>query len=206
MLESSLQELKEKGFMVFDHFSFSSLKPYLKNFGQTLLETDVCIDSEKASLVFSHQSIDFHTDSPEAKWIAWYCLDSGDRSTEFTEIIDGLRVTDNFSKSDQTTIANINFRVNSVDDQYRKQKWLTPDHRLYFCPWLKDSNLSKRERKLTEQFEHKLKSSSEYTEKIYWKKQRLLIIDNHRFLHRRPLLNTNSSRHLLRIWLAGTEK
>lgn len=195
-----IESLAECGIVFLENQSRSSVKELLQVLGQTMLVTDVKINTNNRSLVTSDRALGFHTDHSKVKYIAWYCIKQCDVGGE-TLVMDTKAVLDEFTENELNTLCNIHLFEHKIFDDDPEStpllKRVGSASQIYYSFWLADDESKQNEvfrkfRKLTE-------SSPFKAYKL--KPNDILIIDNQRMLHGRTAIGGNKDRHLKRFWI-----
>lgn len=200
--EDLLSKLNRDGYVHIPAQQQTSWRQFLG--GKLILTSEVKVVENAQFMVQSAEPMDWHQDSPEAKWIAWSCLCPGEQN-EVTELLDGRPVLSNLSSETLDTLGSVPVRNLSDDPAQSYVPLLRRQGDLlktYYCPWLTElSGAQKQEAALLE-FKKGIQLRSNSVIQIHWQQDDLLIIDNHRMLHKRGRLAASSQRHLRRYWIS----
>ncbi len=195
-----METLHRDGYQILDDVGANELRSIIDLLGISILETAVKIDNKKKSQVFSAEPMEWHQDSPEARWIAWHCVNPGNSESEPTEILDASLILKQFTEKQIAPLKELRTRVRSVMEAEYSAPFWSSNGSIHYCPWLLDSP-SNDQLTALEQFKTCLYQGDHQKISIKWTANRTLIIDNHRFLHKRPSLDQASPRHLIRFWI-----
>jgi len=179
----------------------TELSVLIKKLGKVILDTDVKINSEAPSLVQSAEPLEWHQDSPEARWIVWHCVNPGFAQREPTELVDSAPFVNQLAIEDKTMLMDSPIVYRSVDGSLQNAQILSAGAeqlKLYYCPWLIEERVQNYS--CVKKVSDFLNGQEPYQH--FWNKGDVLIIDNHRVLHRRGRLSSTSRRHLKRYWIS----
>ena len=143
----------------------------------------------------------FHTDHPIADIVAWRC-EAQDERDGASLLVDGHAVLHGLGARLRTWLERIRLVPPSASDgDVEPTPILSPDHkRIFFAPWLRPVDASREAfltlaafREVIEQAPHALKRRLLPGQALF--------IDNHRMMHGRDALSSDSPRRLRRLWL-----
>lgn len=195
------QSLSERGFAVLDDATPGLLNQIGMELGRVVLQTDVRVAREARAMVFSSEPIEWHQDSTEARWMAWFCIDPGADSSEVTEILPLDEIVKELSAEQQSYLSEVKV-ADRLSDGREILRPLFNGQSLYFCPWLIQTSPSSSSNAAVIALKKQISQKSAKAHRQSWRRGQILIVDNHRCLHRRPRLKSNSQRHLVRLWIA----
>ena len=194
-----LKSLNSKRFFLIENTNIKIFEDIISQLGNEVLRSNIKVEKNPRALVVSNAAIEWHQDSTEARWMAWYCLHPGTGKNEYTEILPLDQIVGGFSANDSAVFSKIKVKDRKSDGSENPKK-LFEGNSLYYCPWLiEKENCSKGKIKKLKKVIGEAESASI---KINWSAGTVLIIDNHWCLHRRPALQANSQRHLVRSWIS----
>ncbi len=196
-----LKSLNENGYATFDCASPDIFEEMCATLGRVVLRSDVKIVPQSQAMVFTAEPIEWHQDSTQARYMAWYCVDPGaaDEATEFLPIENVIKDLPEVFKQ---ALASVQVVDRLADGREVLRPLMNEDGSFYYCPWLIQRPASGAAKEALANLQAKLRTAPGF--KHSWKPGSVFIIDNHRCLHRRPRLGRHSQRHLIRLWLENT--
>ncbi len=202
-MSSLLNSLNEFGFVVKNNATIEEFESIAMSLGKEVLRTNVRVETKATAMVTSNEPIEWHQDSTEARWMAWFCFEPGEENanTEIT-LIDSI--IESFSIEQRHALEKV-FVADRLSDGREIMRPMYKDSSIYFCPWLVQKIESKEVYETLALFKNKVNNTKPIHSQS-WKHGQILIIDNHRCLHRRPQLGRQSQRHLLRLWIKAREE
>src|SRR4051812_3938595 len=137
--------------------------------GTIWLRTNIRVDSEADDAlrrardphhadrpsVYRAEGLSYHTDSPVADVLAWYCV-AQDASDGSSALVDTSDIAQHFNDDEQAVLARVRVRAMQRDDQNReviREYPLFDDGKVYYAPWLLSEDLAEDERKLAARFD-----------------------------------------------------
>lgn len=204
-IDNVLIELKSKGYYVSKNHSFKDFHELAEILGKIILSTDVKISPDASANVQTANSLEWHQDSPEAKWIAWYCIHPGNFDSEPTQLLNISEFYECFEDVELKSLSDIKTTIRAANGSLQLKSVVSLDSNrkpiLYYCPWLIQEDLNQENKDILSKLNRMIEKYSKNKIDHFWQKNDLLIVDNETFLHRRQELSHNSPRHLLRYWI-----
>ncbi|MBK9038314.1 MAG: TauD/TfdA family dioxygenase [Bdellovibrionales bacterium] len=201
LLEQIRTNLDQDGLIFLENQDIATFESISSLLGHVILKTDVKIKSDATAMVQTAEPLEWHQDSPEAKWLAWFCINPG----EPTETFDGRILFNLLSPVEIEILKSIKTTIRTSDDCEEETTMVSGSSNgeliLYFCPWLIDDKLNELQKQTIEEVKRLLRLNDGLKNIFFWKQNDLLIIENRRMLHRRPLLDPKSDRFLMRNWI-----
>ena len=198
-MNNILKNLNSNRFCVIENADIKIFEDIINQLGKEVLRTDIKVEKNPRALVVSNAAIEWHQDSTEARWMAWYCLNPGAEKNEYTEILPLDQIVGGFSENERADFSRIKVKDRKSDGSENSKK-LFDSNTLYYCPWLIDE--TKSSAGPINRLKKVIGESESASVKINWSAGTVLIIDNHWCLHRRPALQLNTQRHLIRSWIS----
>ncbi|MGO4569323.1 TauD/TfdA family dioxygenase [Rhizobium sp. 2YAF20] len=166
----------------------------------TLYDSDIRLDNSKTHNVAKPQAIPYHCDSPRAFYIAWICVDAGQRSVPL-DIVDTLVTLDLLPQHTIEILKSIRLGFNCrVSNRLCSMPILSVSANqkttVFFNPWNIPKNLTDEQYDAIEQFQQAIDKSP--SKQVAFETGDILMIDNHRMVHGRQSLDQGSTRHLIR--------
>jgi TfdA family taurine catabolism dioxygenase TauD len=158
--------------------------------------------------VYRAESLSYHTDTPLADVLAWYCVeqDSADGSSALVDTGDVAR---HFSAEELAMMERVRVRsmVRDAGHEIVREYPLLAAGKVYYASWLVAPDLGEAERKLAARFDEYLaKKDATAPIRIRLKPGEMLFVDNHRVLHGRSELPPDSRRHLVRLYIRTEQR
>jgi hypothetical protein len=205
LLEQIKTKLHHDGLIFLENQDIETFESISSLIGQVILKTDIKIKSDATAMVQTAEPLEWHQDSPEAKWIAWLCLNPGKPLIEPTEIFDSRNLFNLLSPAEIEILTKIKTTIRTSDNCENETAVVSRSSNgemiLYFCPWLINDKLDNFQKQTIEKLKRLLHLNDGLKNQFFWKQNDLLIIENRRMLHRRPLLDPKSERFLMRNWI-----
>ncbi|HEX9945156.1 MAG TPA: TauD/TfdA family dioxygenase [Thermoanaerobaculia bacterium] len=197
--------------------------------GEIGLRTDLVIDPARAEdelrrrrtggaaerpVVYAPAALEFHTDRPTVDVIGWYCVEQDARDGAFL-LIDTADVEDHFSGMELEELGKIEMNYSLRDGETGREELyraplLTPSSRgrlLYYAPWQLPAGLGTEPVRLLARFAAYVSRKRETSLlRIRLAPGESLFIDNRRLLHARGELAPGSRRHIVRLYIAWSQK
>jgi alpha-ketoglutarate-dependent taurine dioxygenase len=159
--------------------------------------------------VYRAKSLSYHTDTPLADVLAWYCLEQ-DAAGGSSVLVDTADVARHFDAEELAALEHVRVRSHIREEaghEIVREYPLLAAGKVYYAPWLVAPDLSEAERKLAERFDEYLAKKAATTPiRIRLKPGEMLFIDNHRVLHGRGELPPDSRRHLVRLYIRTEQR
>jgi hypothetical protein len=154
--------------------------------------------------VYRAERLSYHTDTPMADVLAWYCVEQ-DAADGSSALVDTGDLARHFGAEELAAIERVRVRYRAggdagheVFDEYP----LLRANKVYYVPWLVSPDLDEDKRKLVARFDEYLATKDATAPiRIRLKPGEMLFIDNHRVLHGRSELSPDSRRHLIRLYI-----
>jgi len=205
-LPSWAHSLSEHGFAHLpDIASEDRFRSHAAQLGLTIHETAIELRPDSRQMVHSHQSLDLHTDHPEARWIGWYCVRQAKERGE-SILVDLSGLQSDLDPSIVETLSRISVEVPTFGgrDSYSLPllSRSASGTRVAYLPWLVRATPAQ----LGALYEFKryiAECLRDASIRIRLKSGDGLFIDNHRMLHGRRALEEYSERLLIRLWLSS---
>jgi hypothetical protein len=154
--------------------------------------------------VYRADRLSYHTDTPLADVLAWYCVEQ-DASDGTSALVDTGDVARHFDAEELAAMERVRVRFHAGGEPGREifgEYPLLAAGKVYYVPWLLSPDLDEDERKIAARFEEYLaKKDATNPIRIRLKPGEMLFIDNHRVLHGRGELPPDSRRHLVRLYI-----
>jgi hypothetical protein len=154
--------------------------------------------------VYRAERLSYHTDTPLADMLAWYCGEQ-DAVDGSSALVDTGDVARHFDAAELAAMERVRVRSLVREEAGReivREYPLLAEGKVYYAPWLLSPDLDKPERELAAFFEDYLaKKDATAPIRIRLKPGEMLFIDNHRVLHGRNELPPDSRRHLVRLYI-----
>ena len=193
-------DLAVRGFVLLSNVSEGDALGIVNGLGDVLLQTDVFPQANVRGDVSTDLPMDFHTDHPGARWIAWHCIRQSSEGGE-SLLIDSLPLISRLTKDERASLRNTRVRTHVVfPTDTPTHPVLTRDidiaDRIYFTPWLISDESNQPLLRLGELIAKEERIS------IRLKPGDLLVIDNTRMLHGRTAIRGDRERLLRRYWIS----
>ncbi|HUH01475.1 MAG TPA: TauD/TfdA family dioxygenase [Kofleriaceae bacterium] len=184
----------------------------------TLAELGEVVGRERIMLhvtsrnLHSTDAISFHTDSPIADLVAWYCVrqDPDGGATSFLDLGALGQVLDPETFEDLRLVRHrcpSQRRARLVDVPLLLDEGTAARPRFFFTPWLIDPGLDQRALAAYRAFVEALaEHEEEWVQQVRLERGEVVIIDNRRILHARRELPAHSPRLLERAWISTTPR
>ena len=213
-----------------DHQGFAYIRESLtpaafdglsRELGEILLTTQIRIDADllhrQASRrargdrpsTYQAEALDFHTDNPAAHFLAWHCLHQ-DLVGGTLYLLDTGNIADHFTASELEILATIHIEHSNIPGPGEPEKMLRSPlvrhrirrHHIHYQQWLLLEDYSVEQQALLDRFKTYLNHlAREQPIEIRLEPNESLFIDNHRLLHGRGPLPSDSRRHLVRHFI-----
>ena len=143
----------------------------------------------------------FHTDHPIADIVAWRC-ESQDERDGASLLVDGYAALEALGARLRSRLERIRLVPPSPSDgEVEPTPILSADHkRIFFAPWLRPIDASREALLTLAAFREVIEQAPHALERRLGPGQ-ALFIDNHRMMHGRDALSSDSTRKLRRLWL-----
>lgn len=197
-MDTLITSLQKNRFCIIDNVDTRTFDNIVKYLGHEVLRSDIKVEKNPRALVVSTEPIEWHQDSTEARFMAWHCIHAGAKN-EHTEILPLDKLLSDFSQNDEAEFSRIKVKDCQSDGSETLQP-LFKYGKLYYCPWLIEE--TKSTSMPVPRLEKIINKYEDQAIKIDWSVGKVLIIDNHYCLHRRPELGIGSKRHLVRSWIS----
>jgi hypothetical protein len=193
-------ELTLRGFALLRDLSEDSAVDSVNGLGDVLLRTDICPKANARGDVSTDLPMDFHTDHPKARWIAWHCIRQSSEGGE-SLLVDSAPLIAQLTTHERDTLRNTQARTHLVfPADHPTHSVLIPVEegadRIYFAPWLISDEASQPLCRLGSLIANAERIS------IRLKQGDLLVIDNARMLHGRKAIRGDRDRLLRRYWIS----
>lgn len=201
--ESLVEEVEGKviqdGYYVLKGYDQKYVCDFAEKLGEIINISDIKINEQSNRKFNQAESLDLHTDSPQVKYIIWYCIKQDKIAGESilldtTEILEKL---DSETKSILET-TKINYPIYkriSVSDHPILSP--SPENQIYYTSWLKKADYNENQLLALKKFENLVNELPKTSIKL--KEGDALIINNKRMLHGRDTIPLDSQRYLYRI-------
>ena len=130
-----LKSLNSKRFFLIENTNIKIFEDIISQLGNEVLRSNIKVEKNPRALVVSNAAIEWHQDSTEARWMAWYCLHPGTGKNEYTEILPLDQIVGGFSANDSAVFSKIKVKDRKSDGSENPKK-LFEGNSLYYCPWL----------------------------------------------------------------------
>jgi hypothetical protein len=159
--------------------------------------------------VYRAERLSYHTDTPMADVLAWYCV-AQDAADGSSALVDTGDLAHHFDAEELAAMERVRVRYRAggeagheIFDDYP----LLAAKQIYYVPWLVSPDLDEHERKLVARFDDYLaKKDATVPIRIRLTPGEMLFIDNHRVLHGRSELPPDSRRHLVRLYIRTEQR
>ena len=198
-MKNILETLHKKRICIIENADAQLFENIIFKLGIEVLRSDIKIAKNPEALISSNSKIDWHQDSTEAKWIAWFCIDPGAEKSEYTEILPLDQIVRKFSLKQKAEFSAIKVKDRKSNGSETSRK-LFDSETLYYCPWLVHE--TKKSAQPINELKKMIVNKESTSIQLSWSAGTILIIDNHWCMHRRPALTANSRRHLIRSWIS----
>lgn len=193
-------ELAGRGFALLRDLSEGAAVDIVNGLGDVMLRTDVYPKPNARGDVSTDLPMDFHTDHPGARWIAWHCIRQSSEGGE-SLLVDSVPLLSALSADERNLLRNTEVRTHVVfPTDTPTHSVLTPvkdcADRIYFTPWLISDEPSQPLSRLGSLIAKGERIS------IRLKQGDLLVIDNARMLHGRKAIRGDRDRLLRRYWIS----
>lgn len=192
-------EVSVNGFAHINLGNYESTLGFASKLGPIILQTEVRIKQRSSTYLTGHENIPPHTDHPDAKFILWYCHDN-ESSDGDNLLIDGRKIIESMPLIDQSALSQLNLLCPDrlgLEPKKLHPVWIPETRSVFYAPWLR---LETPQSSL-DAFEHSLLDFERHRFRVALKSGEALLVDNHRMLHYRNKLETNSKRWLTRFWI-----
>ena len=159
--------------------------------------------------VYRAEPLSYHTDTPMADVLAWYCVEQ-DAADGSSALVDTGDIADNFGAEELAALERVQVRYRAGGEAGHEifaDYPLLAAKKIYYVPWLVAPDLDEHERKLVARFDEYLaKKDATAPIRIRLEPGEMLFIDNHRVLHGRSELPPDSRRHLVRLYIRAEQR
>lgn len=188
--------------------SLDAFRVLCRELGPILREDAIRVRPDAKTYVARSEAIPFHTDHPDAHWIAWYCV-SQDVGAGANLLLDGWALVRALSRETQAGLVATHLQCDSRDGGPPVNLlpiWIPPSvcaqPRLFYAPWLSATEGEWKRRAALVALQNAISVQSISPISVLLSPGDVLLIDNHRMLHGRGSIRKDSKRELLRIWIA----
>jgi hypothetical protein len=198
-----LATIRHEGFAVItrglDDASFVELA---RDLGEIVDDTRVRIVPGKRTYLARPDPIPLHTDHPKASLIAWRC-EAQDERAGASVLVDGHAVLANLDARTRAILAEIELpAMVRFGDVAKPTPIVSRDGRVFYAPWLEPIERAVENHHALVAFREALSRTPSRAVRL--EAGHVLVVDNHRVLHGRSMLLTDSRRLLRRLWLAAS--
>lgn len=191
--------------LIQDPVPFLTFRDICLGLGKIISENSVKIRKdigplEKKYYIDSDIPAPFHTDGLDTDYVAWYCVDPGFENEE-TLLLNVNLLLSHFTEDEKLKLTNVNF--------YNLNAGVFPILRcenpldFYFVPSQIDQSkkIGSNLELLKKIFILIDKLSKDQSVRIRYQPNQCLFLNNKTFLHGRPQLSSQTTRHLERVWI-----
>lgn len=173
--------------------------------GRPWCETAVELRPDVRSYLCKPEPVPFHTDHPDADWMAWRC-EVQDETAGTQELVDGLDALAACGPHVRDVLtrvhADVRVRQDSPPVNVPIVRPSTDGDRLFFASWIKPIECDPHSASAFEALKAEMIRRSEtHVQEVRLTEGEVLIVDNGRLLHGRKGLATSSKRRLRRFWI-----
>jgi len=185
-------------------WSFEEFRSYCAGLGDIFFEADVRLGGERPRNFQLPQAIGFHTDHASAHTVAWYCVQP-DADGGAMWLLDLAPITEALTSEELDALSRVRVPDNAIWSKGGDIPLCVRNNGhtdFHYVPWLSlkapdtdaGSALSKLQKGI---------ANAEKTDIITLDVQPgdAVIVDNHRVMHGRAAIRTESNRFLKRLWI-----
>ena len=205
--EKILQKVQQDGYCFVGKVSEEENKSLCLSLGQPVQRTAVKLSNDNRDVASFYKKVPFHNDCPEVDIINWYCVEQENEGGD-VQYLDSSDILNSLSAKDIEGLQSLSTNYRTFRDKgadLHKTSILTIDGnktKVYFTPWLRESDYSEEQAELLGRFRSYLKNLEETKLiSIPIKKGESIFVDNTRLLHGRQEISPTSKRTLFRTWL-----
>jgi len=177
--------------------------------GEVFYEADVRMGAERPRNYQLPAAIDFHTDHVSAEIAAWYCVEQ-DSSGGAMQFLDLAPVAARLSDDELAALSRVRVPDNAVWAEGGDIPLCTQNAdqcSFHYVPWLKLDALDDQARTALQVFErHIAEAKTTSVIEVDLSPGELVFVDNHRIMHGRAAITSNSARNLKRFWIRSERK
>lgn len=197
--------LERTGWCRLPAMSDAEYRGLVSRLGSPWCETAVELRSDVKTYLCRPEPVPFHTDHPDADYMAWRCEEQ-DASDGSQELIDGFAALDACGHSVREQLRHVHAEVRVRKDGPLSRVPLVREtrlgDRLFFASWIspveQDTNSIHAFETLKKELDRLAQTQ---VMRVRLAVGEVLAIDNGRLLHGRRAIEGNSSRRLRRFWI-----
>lgn len=194
--------LSEKGYIHLTTQSAEQVGALIKPLGKVFFTTDVKVMPNSKSLVTSARPLDVHTDHHRARWILWHCLEQTDIGGE-NILVDAIQAYQTLDPADKKMLLQVMLLEHKIFDKgmdfYPLVQEYNGNLKFYYSFWLADKDMPESQKAAFTAFRKAVDAQEPST--IRLEQGDVLIVDNHRILHGRRIIDGHQKRLLKRFWI-----
>jgi len=201
IVDSASRELDSKGWSFIEGGGSSAFDQVTAALANKLYDSDIRLDDRFPHMVSKPAAIAYHCDSPRARYIAWLCLASGERSVPL-KLVDTWHVLRKMDSDTVATLAETRLGFNCrITEKFCSMPIVSKneagDETIVFFNRLNiPRNLTEIQREAVADFTMSVDQAESV--EIYLRPNDILIVNNHRIVHGRDALDEDTNRHLIR--------
>ena len=192
--------------------TFETFREIADTFGEVFYEADVRMGGQRPRNYQLPAAIDFHTDHVSAEIAAWYCLER-EIDGGAMQFLDLAPVAEALSEDELNALARVRVPDNAVWTEGGDIPLCTAEGErwaFHYVPWLDLKVPDAEAKRALDRFEAGVRQAKTTSViELDLLPGELVFVDNHRIMHGRAAIPTNSRRHLKRLWIRSgrsTEK
>ncbi|MBX3360103.1 MAG: TauD/TfdA family dioxygenase [Phycisphaeraceae bacterium] len=175
--------------------------------GRAWCETAVELRPDVRSYLCRPEPVPFHTDHPEADFIAWRC-EQQDHTDGSQQLIDGWAALEACGRGVRDALTHVHAEVKVRGDS-PASRWpivrASPHgDRLFYADWIKPIEADPHSGMAFDALKAEIgRRTQSHVEEVRLSEGEVLIINNGRYLHGRKPLASDSQRRLRRFWITA---
>lgn len=201
-------KLRQQGFVYVEcAHSQSTFTELADQIGVVWDSSSVRISNGSKRLFNSDAALPYHTDSPFANVVAWYCVDPGSVPVP-TLILDVTNIAEHIDAEDARLLSGLPYARPTPSEEKVGIVGLQPvlyvvdeQIRLNYMGWMPIDTPTRRHQLALARLRLYIARRVDQGLPIMLRQGEALFLDNNRFMHARPRLPPATRRHLLRLWI-----
>lgn len=189
--------------------SLEEFRQVSNELGEVFYEADVKMGAERPRNYQLPAAIDFHTDHVSAEVAAWYCVEQ-DSSGGAMQFLDLEPIAAQMPEEDLTALSRVRVPDNAVWTEGGSiplcsktgGRWS-----FHYVPWLRLEAPDPEARAALDLFRQLIGEAKKNSViDVDLSPGEVVFVDNHRIMHGRAAITSNSARNLKRFWIKSTRK
>lgn len=200
-----LETVRRTGWYRLGPATDAEYRAMVERIGRAWCETAVELRPDVRSYLCRPEPVPFHTDHPEADFIAWRC-EQQDNADGSQQLVDGWAALEACGRGVRDALTHVHAEVKVRGDS-PPSRWpiVRPSpngDRLFYADWIKPIEVDPHSGAVFEALKAEIRRCTEsHVEEFRLSEGEVLIIDNGRYLHGRRALAGESRRRLRRFWI-----